>query len=66
VTEINMIWAWLQTRRYELLKEVREGSDRGEIVQTAIMIGLFAAATIVIVGILVAKAKDAANSVKTQ
>lgn len=66
MTEFRMVWAWLQTKRYELLKEAREGSDRGEIVQTAIMIGLFAAATLVIVGILVAKAKDAANGVKTQ
>ena len=40
--------------------------DRGDIVQTVIIVGLFAAATIIIVGILVAKATQAANSVKTQ
>ena len=40
--------------------------DRGDIVQTVIIVGLFAAAAIIIVGILVAKATQAANSVKTQ
>lgn len=40
--------------------------DRGDIVQTVIIVGLFAAAAIVIVAILVAKATQAANNVKTQ
>jgi uncharacterized membrane protein len=44
----------------------RRPDDRGDIVQTVIIVGLFAAAAILIVGILVAKATEAANSVRTQ
>jgi hypothetical protein len=43
----------------------RRHDDR-DIVQTVIIIGLFAAAAILIVGILVAKAVQAANAVTTQ
>jgi hypothetical protein len=61
--EIHMVWAWLQDR----IQTARQQPDAGiDIVQTAIIVGLFAAATIVIVGILVGKATDAANNVKTQ
>lgn len=51
-----------------LQRRDRDGviEDRGDIVQTVIIVGLFAAAAIIIVGILVAKATQAANSVKTQ
>jgi hypothetical protein len=44
----------------------RRHDDRGDIVQTVIIVGLFAAAAILIVGILVAKAVQAANAVTTQ
>ena len=57
--EIQMMWAWFQTR----MDGVRQQPDRGDIVQTAIMIGLFAAGAIVVVGILVAKAQTAAQKI---
>ncbi len=58
--EIQMAWYWLQAR----VEPIRQNPERGDIVQTAIMIGLFAAGAIVVVGILVGKANQAANSVK--
>lgn len=67
MTEIQMVLAWLQTRRQQARQAARAEPDRGsDIVTTAIIIGLMAAATIVIVAILVGKATDAANNVKTQ
>jgi hypothetical protein len=62
VIEIEFVRAWLGAR----LAELRRGDDRGDIVQTVIIVAAFAAAAILIVGILVAKATSAANSVKTQ
>jgi hypothetical protein len=62
MTAIHMVWAWVHSR----VQRVRAEPERGDIVQTAIIVGLFAAAAIVVVGILVAKATDAANNVKTQ
>jgi hypothetical protein len=61
--EIQMVWTWLQTRVALARQDPEKGAD---IVQTAIIVGLFAAAAIVIVGILVSKATNAAKSVKTQ
>ena len=41
--------------------------DRGaEILQTAVIIGLFVAAAIIIVGVIVAKAKSTADNIQTQ
>lgn len=60
--EFEFIRAWLAAR----LAEIRRGEDRGDIVQTVIIVAAFAAAAILIVGILVAKATSAANSVQTQ
>lgn len=60
-TQIALVRAWLATR----LRAHRH-DDRGDIVQTAIIVGLFAAAAIIVVGILVAKAMSAANAVRTQ
>ena len=60
--EIEFIRAWLAAR----LAEIRRGDDHGDIVQTVIIVAAFAAAAILIVGILVAKATSAANSVQTQ
>ena len=66
--EIQMVRAWLATTQQNLQRRDRDGviEDRGDIVQTVIIVGLFAAAAILVVGILVAKATQAANSVKTQ
>jgi hypothetical protein len=59
---MHLIRAWLAAR----VAELRENDDRGDIVQTVIIVAAFAAAAILIVGILVAKATSAANSVETQ
>ena len=77
--EIQMVRGWFTATRHRvrqnarltvrgLQRRDRDGviEDRGDIVQTVIIVGLFAAAAIIIVGILVAKATQAANSVKTQ
>jgi hypothetical protein len=59
MAEIQMMWLFLQAR----LEPMRENRERGDIVQTAIMIGLFAAGAIAVVAILVKKATDAANKI---
>ena len=64
--EIRVVLAWLSAQRQALLAKAQPDNDRGDIVQTVIIVSLFAAAAIVIVGILVAKATTAANNVKTQ
>jgi hypothetical protein len=60
-TQVNFVRAWLTARL-----AAHRHDDRGDIVQTAIIVGLFAAAAIIVVGILVAKAIGAANAVRTQ
>jgi hypothetical protein len=62
VIEWQLVRAWLAAR----VAEVRRNEDRGDIVQTVIIVAAFAAAAIVIVSILVAKATSTANSVRTQ
>ncbi len=64
--EIRFVLAWLSTQRQALLDKAEPENDRGDIVQTVIIVSLFAAAAIIIVGILVAKATSAANNVVTQ
>lgn len=66
--EIHLARTWLAGRLARLPRRDAAGrvDDRGDIVQTVIIVGLFAAAAIIIVGILVLKATDAANAVKTQ
>jgi hypothetical protein len=59
--QIRVAYAWVAAHLTE-----RRHDDRGDIVQTVIIVGLFAAAAILIVGILVAKATQAANAVTTQ
>jgi hypothetical protein len=59
----HLITAWFDDRR-RLIEE--QGKDRGEILQTVVIIGAFVAAAIIIVAILVAKATNAANNVQTQ
>lgn len=63
---LNMIIAFTLARVDELRRTVRQDSDRGDIVTTVIMISLFAAAAIIICGILIVKATSAANKVQTQ
>jgi hypothetical protein len=62
--EYRMVRAWLASRLQRARS--RRGDEGAGIVETVIIVGLFAAAAIVIVGVLVAKALDAANSVRTQ
>ena len=63
---LTLIVAFFADRVGELRRDRREDGERGEIVTMVIMISLFAAAAIVICGILIAKATGAANSVQTQ
>lgn len=63
---LNMVMAFLAAHVAEVRRQNREEGERGDIVQTVIIVSLFAAAAIVIVGILVLKATTAANSVQTQ
>lgn len=69
MTEIQLVKAWFVVTARRLQRRDRNGAiqERGaDIVQTVIIVGLFAAAAIIIIGILVSKATDAANNVKTQ
>jgi len=43
---------------------LRENKEAGDIVQTVIIVGLFAAAAIAIVAIIVTKATSAANNIQ--
>lgn len=64
--EIDTLVSYLRTR-WQLVRHHLHGSnDRGDIVQTAIIIAGFAAAALLIVGILVGKARETADNVKTQ
>lgn len=63
---VELMVTWTLLRLQEVRRESRARPDRGDIVQTVIIIGLFAAAAIIIVGILVGKAKSTANNVQTQ
>ncbi len=63
---LQLLTAWTVLRVQEMRREQRERPDRGELLQTVIIVGLLAAASIIIVGILVTKATDAANGVQTQ
>jgi hypothetical protein len=66
--EIRLLWAWasaVSATAAARLSVDAEDNDRGEIVQTVVIIAAFVAAAIIIVAILVGKATDSANSVKT-
>lgn len=64
VTDLQLVWAWFQTRR-EQLKD--EPNDRGDgILIWVIMTAILAAAAIAIVAIIVTKATDKANNTQTQ
>ncbi len=66
--EIKLAITWLLCGRDRVVGARRERpGDRGaSIVETVVIIGLFVAAAIVIVGILVNKATSAARSVQIQ
>jgi hypothetical protein len=66
--QIRMVWAWahhlVDSRRAALKAEDPERGDG--ILVWVIMVALLAAAAITIVAIIVTKAKNTANNVKTQ
>lgn len=62
----SLLVAFFSAHTAELRRQRYEDAERGEIVQTVVVIALFVAAAIIIVGILVAKATTAANDVQTQ
>jgi hypothetical protein len=66
--QIRMVWAWahglVDSRRVALRAEDPERGDG--ILVWVIMVALLAAAAITIVAIIVTKAKNTANNVKTQ
>lgn len=61
--EVQLLWAWF-TVRARAVRE--EHPDRGEMINTAIVIGVLAVIAITIGVILMTKAKSAANNIKTQ
>lgn len=63
---LTMIVAFFTAHLDELRRENDENSERGDIVQTVIIIAAFAAAAIAISAILILKARAAANGVQTQ
>ncbi len=64
---LTVYFAFAMAHVTKLKNDLEEDSDRGEgIVTTVIIIAAFAAAAIVITAILITKAKDTANNVKTQ
>ncbi len=66
MSEIQLALTWLRARLHAARPERPREDGGASIVETAVIIALFVAATIIIVGILVAKATEAANSVQTQ
>ena len=61
--EVQMLWAWFHVQS----RKIREDNpDRGEMINSAIVIGVLAAIAIVVGAILLTKAKTAANNIKTQ
>ena len=63
---LTMIVAFFNAHLDELRRDRDEDSERGDIVQTVIIIAAFAAAAIGICAILILKARTAANGVQTQ
>ncbi len=63
---LTVFYAFALAHADKLKHDLNNDGDRGEIVQTVIIIAAFAAAAIVITAVLVSKARTAANSVKTQ
>ncbi len=63
---LTVFYAFALAHADKLKHDLKNDGDRGEIVQTVIIIAAFAAAAIIITAVLVSKARTAANSVKTQ
>lgn len=63
---LTMIVAFFTAHLDELRRDHDEHSERGDIVQTVIIVAAFAAAAIGISAILILKARAAANGVQTQ
>ena len=62
MTEIRLIWAFTLLR----IAAVREDGDRGELVPWVIITAGLAAAAILIVAIVVAKARSVADNINLQ
>ena len=63
---LTMIVAFFTAHLGELRREQYQDPERGDIVQTVIIIAAFAAAAIAVCAILILKARSAANGVQTQ
>ena len=63
---LTMIVAFFTAHLDELRREHDQDGERGDIVQTVIIIAAFAAAAIAVCAILILKARSAANGVQTQ
>jgi len=63
IAELQMVWMFFVAKADQLRDE---NPDRGEIVNTAIVIGLLAAGAIIVGALLIGKAKSAAQNVRTQ
>ncbi len=63
---LTVYFAFAMAHVTRLKNEIKQDGDRGDIVQTVIIIAAFAGAAIIITAILITKAKDTANNVKTQ
>jgi hypothetical protein len=61
--EVQLLWAWF-TARARAVRE--EHPDRGEMINTAIVVGILAVIAIAVGLILMTKAKAAANNIQTQ
>jgi hypothetical protein len=69
MNEVRLAWTWMMLQAGVLRDRARartQDQTGAGIVETVIIIAAFAAAAIVIVGILVTKARTAANNVQTQ
>lgn len=62
MVEVQLLWAWFNVR----VQKIRENPDRGEMVNTAIVIGVLAVIAITVGAILMTKARDTATNVVTQ
>jgi hypothetical protein len=62
-TEVQLLWAWFTVQSRKIREE---NPDRGEMINTAIVVGILAVIGITVGLILMNKAKGAANNIKTQ
>lgn len=63
---LTLVAAFFTARLDELQRDHAEDGERGDIVQTVIIVAAFAAAAIAICAVLVLKATTAAKGVQTQ